>query len=334
MNEKLSKITDKFIENFNTARRVYKLDGNYAAISYAAFLLGNETTVTEERLKEAKKLLGTYSTGFINVKNTLAKEVAAAAVADSVDPDYAAKKINEIYSSLRKIANAADFFGVPASIIYKNAAGAGYDDVIERVKSVYNALKKNHPFITSYEDVLACTLMALCGKPVEEVVRDSEECFDIIKKEYLSGNNAQTVACLLSVFEGTPAEKCNKAIEASQVLKKAKISFDDRSISSLAAITMIVKEEDLQSYISDIGEISEKLKSVRGLGNLGVGKKFRNMLSAAIAAVAYSDDKNVNMQGAAVSSVINVMFAQQLIMVVCMASAIGSFSTVMHSPSK
>lgn len=334
MNENLSRITDTFIENYNTAKKLFRLDGNYAAISYAAFLLSKDKAVTEERLSEAKKLLGTYAKGFINIKNTLAKEVAAAAVADSTDPDHAAQKINEIYSSLRKIATGSDFFGVPAAIIYKNARPLEYDDVIERVKAVYNGIKKHHPLITSYEDVLACTLMALSGKPVEEVVQDSEECFDIIKKEYLSGNNAQTVACLLSVFDGTSAEKCEKAISASKTLKKAKISFDDRSLASLAAITMIVKEEDLQSYISDIGEISEKLKSVRGLGNLGVGKKFRNMLSAAIVAVAYSEKNNINMQGATVSSIINVMFAQHLIMVVCMAYAMSSIASGIRPSSR
>ena len=83
MNETFNKLTSRFIDDFTTAKKVYKLDGYYAASSYAASLLGSDVKIDEDRLKEAKKLISRHSSGFVNIKSTLAKEVAAAAVAES-----------------------------------------------------------------------------------------------------------------------------------------------------------------------------------------------------------------------------------------------------------
>ncbi|MBQ3891154.1 MAG: DUF4003 family protein, partial [Lachnospiraceae bacterium] len=225
MNDTAKRYTERFIQNFNTAKKVFKLDGNYAAVSYAAFLLTSNAVITEERLREAKKEVSRQSAGFINIKNTLAKEVAAAAVAESTDLEYAAQKINEIYDSLKKITPGADFYGVPASVIYKNVNSVEYDSIVERVRTIYKGLKKKHPFLTSYEDIIACTLMAMSGKREEEVVEDCEECFSILKDKYFINNNAQTVACILSIFPGTPAEKCKKASVVEKALKKATVSL-------------------------------------------------------------------------------------------------------------
>lgn len=332
MNEIGNKITNQFIQNYTAAKKVFRLDGNYAAVSCAASLLSSETPMSEDRLREAKKLVARYSTGIVNVKNTLAKEVVAAAVAESVDPEYAAQKINDIYSSLKTITPAADFYGVPACVIFKSINGSVYDSTVEKVKAIYKGLKKKHPFLTSYEDMVSCTLMALSGKSVENVVTDCEDCFMLLKDKYFFNNNAQTIACILSIFPGTPEEKCKKATVVEKKFKEAKVSFGDKALATIAAISMIVKEEDLAKYISDIAEVSETLKTVRGLGNMGVGRNFRNLIAASIAAVIYSDKESVNIEGTAVGSIVGTMFARQLTMVVCMASAI-SMGTMVASSS-
>lgn len=332
MNEIGNRITNQFIQNYTTAKKVFRLDGNYAAVSCAASLLTSDKDMSEDRLRDAKKLVAKYSTGIVNVKNTLAKEVVAAAVAESVDPEYAAQKINEIYSSLKTITPAADFYGVPACVIFKSVNNAAYEDTVEKVRAIYKGLRKKHPFLTSYEDMVSCTLMALSGKSVEEVVEDCEDCFRILKDKYFFNNNAQTVACVLSIFPGTPEEKCKKATAVEKKFKEAKVSFGDKALASIAAVAMIVKEEDLAKYIADITEVSEELKSVRGLGNMGVGRNFRNLIAASIAAVIYSDKESVNIEGTAMGGIVSTMFAQQLTMVVCMASAI-SMSTVVASSS-
>ncbi|MBR6309463.1 MAG: DUF4003 family protein [Lachnospiraceae bacterium] len=333
MNATLSRLTKRFIDDFNTAKKVYKLDGNYAASSYAASLLGSTVPIDEERLKEAKKLISRHSAGLVNIKGTLAKEVAAAAVAESTDPDYAAQKINELYASLRKICSGSDFFGVPASIIYKSVQNVHYEQVIEKVNAVYKGLRKKHPFLTSYEDIVGCTLMALTDKSVDDIVADSEACFDILKKKFIVNNNAQTVACVLSLFAGTAEERCDKTIEVEKVLKKARISFGDRSLGTLATIAMVIKREDLQSYISDVREVSDALKSVRGLGNFGVGRQFRNLIAAAIVTVAYSEENKTNIEASAVNGIVSTMFTQHLIVVACMSYAITSASNNIHISS-
>ncbi|MBO4824986.1 MAG: DUF4003 family protein [Lachnospiraceae bacterium] len=333
MNETLNKLTSRFIDDFTTAKKVYKLDGYYAASSYAASLLGSDVKIDENRLKEAKKLIGRHSSGFVNIKSTLAKEVAAAAVAESSDPDYAAQKINELYNTLRKICSGSDFFGVPASIVFKYVQNVHHEDTIERVNAIYKGLRKKHPFLTSYEDIVGCTLMALTDKSVEDIVNDSEECFDILKKKFVINNNAQTVACVLSLFPGTAEERCDKVIEVEKILKKAKISFGDRSLGTLATIAMVVKTEDLQNYINDVKEVSDTLKSVRGLGNLGVGRQFRNLLSSAIVTAAYSGEEKTNIEAAAVNGIVSTMFTQHLIMVACMSYAICSAANNVHFSS-
>ena len=322
MNETLKKLTSRFIYDFNTAKKVYKLDGNYAASSYAASLIGSKVAIDEERLKEAKNLLNKNATGLVSIKGTLAKEVAAAAVAESSDPDYAAQKINELYATLRKICTGSDLFGVPASIIYKTVQNVHYEEVIEKVNAVYKGLRKKHPFLTSYEDIVSCTLMALSNKSVDEIVNDSEECFEILKQKFVINNNAQTVACVLSIFEGSAEGRCDKTIEVEKVLKKARISFGDRSLGTLATIAMVIKSEDLQSYINDVTEVSDTLKSVRGLGNFGVGRQFRNLIASAIVTVAYSEENKANIEASAVNGIVGTMFTQHLIMVACMSYAI------------
>ena len=96
--------------------------------------------------------------------------------------------------------------------------------------------------------------------------------------DYNTFSEEQLVAKDLAIEEATEGFVMLKNENNVLPLKKnAKVSLGDRALASVAAVSMIVKEEDLNTLIADVTEISETLKSVRGLGNMGVGKNFRNL---------------------------------------------------------
>ena len=307
---------DKFIENYNTAKKAFFWDGNLAPCTYAIARLDSEKEVSVEELKAIKKQIKKESKGIFNISVTSARHLVAAVMTESDNPGETLARINDYFKKLRKITTGADFDAAAAALISRYTKAKDADALIEKVREVFKGLKEEHPILTGYDDIINCVLMAQTEKSAEELVSESEKNFGNLKGEFFSKNNVQSLACILTVFDGESEDKCFRSVNTYNKLKENKIRLSGYSLACAGTFSQLVKDEDFDAVVSEIEEVSEVLKKVSGLGNFSAGKTFRKLISTAIVLSGFAEESKTQ-TGATINSIVSTILAQQMALVAC-----------------
>lgn len=323
MKETTKQLAEKFARDFTAAKKAYAWDGSMAASTFALARMTYENEVPVERIKEIKQLMRKNSKGLVNLNLTSTRQVVAAVIAEEEDPKAALEKIDFYFKELRKVTKGADYDAAAATILCRNAKDGNEDAILKRVEDIYDGLKKEHPLLTSYDDIINCVLMALTEKETFDIVNESEECFKALKGKFFTKNSVQAVACILAAFDGDVETKCAKAVETYNKLYKQKVKFEHYGIPCVASVAQVVKDEDFDDVVAEIKEVSELLRHTKGLGNLYVGGGFRNLLSVALVLSSYAKDVTENQTGTALNSIINTIIAVQMMTIACTVATVS-----------
>ncbi|MBO7387707.1 MAG: DUF4003 family protein [Lachnospiraceae bacterium] len=327
MKETTKKLAEKFARDFTAAKKAYAWDGSMAASTFALTRMTYENEVSVEQIKEIKSIMRKNSKGFSNVNLSSTRQVVAAVLAEEADPKAALEKIDYYFKELKKITRGADYDTAAATMLYRNSKDADGEALLRRVEEIYKGLKDEHPFLTSYDDIINCVLMALTEKETFDIVNESEECFQALKGKFFTKNSVQAVACILAAFDGDVETKCNKAVDTYNKLYKQKVRFEHYGIPCVASFAQVVKDEEFDEVVEEIKEVSELLRKTKGLGNLYVGGGFRNLLSVALVLCSRADEYTENQTGAALNSIINTIIAVQMMAIACTAATVSLATT-------
>ena len=308
---------DVFIQNFKVAKNTYKLDGNLPACT-SAIVLNGDVPTDPIRFKEAKEIINKNTHLLSTLGHGNARQVVMAAVAKSDDPEYAFEQIKKIHKMLDNLFLNSDYLVVAAVNIFEYCEPKEYAGAVKRTRELYKKIKKDHPMLTSSEDIPSCVSMACCGRQPAEIARHCEDIFRCLKPHYFSKNNVQFLACLLSVFDGEAQEKADAAYNVHKILKEEKFRFDGYSLAVEGVISYVVQGSDIKKAIDEMKEVEAYLSKVRGLGNLAIGKKLRRVLAACIVMKEYSKVDVAG--GAAINSIITTIIAQELAMIACIVA--------------
>lgn len=319
-----------YAENFKAAKKAYVLNSSMEASACAAAFIGENEPVTVDRLKSAKHILSQNAGFLTTLRHGNARQVVAAVIAKDPDPDLAMKRIAQIHKALDKKFLNSDYLVLAATIIYQNSKADKYDEVVARTRQIYKKLRADHPMLTGREDLANCALMALSGYDPGKITDICEQDFDYMKKNYVLKNKVQYLACITSLFDGSPDEKAAAVEETRKLLKEYGVRFDSNAYSIVGALAMIVDKADRSLVCGHIAEVSAKLKSIRGMGAWGAGKKIRNMIAAAIVIDAYADGSDNKIKNSAISAIISAVIAAE-IAAICAASAAASAAAASSS---
>ena len=320
MKEETKRRVDNFIENYNTAKKAFFWDGTLAPCTYAIARLGSEKEVSVEELKAIKKQIKKESKGIFNISVTSARHLVAAVMTESDNPGETLSRINDYFKKLRKITTGADFDAAAAALISRYTKAEDADALIEKVREVFRGLKEEHPILTGYDDIINCVLMAQTEKSAEALVEESEKNFGNLKGDFFSKNNVQSLACILTVFDGESEDKCFRSVNTYNKLKENKIRLSGYSLACAGTFSQLVKDEDFDAVVNEIEEVSDVLKKVSGLGNFSAGKTFRKLMSTAIVLSVFAEDKSKDHSGATINSIVSTILAQQMAMIACICA--------------
>ena len=320
MEQKIELSKNVFAENFAVAKEAFVLNSSLEAAACAAAFIGNSTPTNVSAMKEAKKLLSKNTSLLSGVRSGNCRQVVTATIAQSPDPDYALAQIKKIHKGLDKKFFDSDYLVLAATMIYPSCRESEYDTYIKRCREIYKLVRRDHPFITGKEDITGCVIMALTNVDTEVIARNAEVCFEALDKHFIGRERIQHMALISACFAGDADDQALAIRKTFDMFKAEGIRFDTEAFGVVAATGLLVREEDRKTVIKRIRKLSDEMKTIRGMGPLGAGKRIRHILACAIVLDAYTGGTS-QARSSVISAIISAIIAVEVAAMLAAVSA-------------
>ena len=328
MRSTLSTLCSNFIENRDVIKSDYIFESSYMYPVAAAIFTGAHQRADSARLKEAEYILKDNTGIFSNFRGTL-KLPMIALLAVSQNPEEKMRNAMDVYRRLKELFWTSTYLPVASMVIADLVAPQEYDTVAARTRHIYELMKDEHPFLTSAEDSVFAALLALSDLTDEQIVAETEYCYQLLNGEFWSGNSVQSLSHVLAMGQGSPEAKCRKTIELYQTLKENGMRYGRQyELGTLGVLAMLPVGVD--ALTMDMAEVDEYLADQRGYGFFGASRKQRLMHAAMLVACDYTGGENQTiMNTAALNGTIALIIAQE--MAICATIAASSAAAAAHS---
>ena len=318
MRSSLNNLCNSFIENRDALKETFFWGSSYIYPVAAAVFVDKRKMAEAQHLEKCHEILKDNTGFFSNFRNYI-KLPMVSMMAVSSDPEDKLKKALTVYELLKQHFFSSTYLPLASMTISDYVEPANYEAVAQRTRRIYDLMKQEHPFLTSGEDSVFAALLALSSASDEQIVLNTERCFDILKPQFFSSNAVQSLSHVLALCEGCAETKCNRAMELFYKLKDQGYKYGTGyELATLGVLAML--PADLDTIADDTVQVAEYLAGQRGYGILGMTKRQRLMHAGLIVTSDYLD-QNTSMQAAAISSTISLIIAQQTAMCAAIAAA-------------
>ena len=317
MRETLEKLCNSFISNRDTINRLFKWDNDLLVAVCGANFMSKGMIVEAEKLEVCKKLLKAETGVFSNFRGNVELPLISL-LAASEQPEEMLKKTKTYYDMLKEEFFGSEYLVLAAAILADMAEEQQVGQLVTRARTIYNKMKKDHPFLTSGEDSVYAVLMAVSEKADEVLMEEMEICYKKLKESFSSSNEVQAVAHVLSIAGGAAEEKCNKVAALYEALRNADMKYGKyHELVVLASLALLPVAKEV--LVEDIRAVDAFLSEQKGYGFLGMDKKTRMMHAAMIVASDYT--KSDNAEIAAITGTLAMVAAQQAAMCAVIAAS-------------
>lgn len=317
MRTTLEQLCNNFISNRDTIKSVLKWENDQIIAASATSFLNRGVLADAAKLEECKNLLKDTTSAFSNFRgNVEVPMIAQLALADV--PADKMKKTLEIYETLKQEFRGSEYLVLAASVMADMVPEELAVKMAEKARTIYNKMKKDHPFLTSAEDSVYAVLMAVSKKSDVALMEEMEVCYKKLKETFSASNEVQALAHVLSIAEGSAEEKCSKVVALYEALKDAGVKYGKYyELVVLASLAMLPVEQSI--LVEDIKAVDDFLTEQKGYGFFGLDKKVRLMHAAMIVSCDYV--KNDNKDVAAMTGTLAAVAAQQAAMCAVIAAS-------------
>ena len=246
MRETLKERCELLAENYTLIEKNFKWEFNMmylvAAINYTSMGMKADA----EKMKECREILKRKHGVFSELRSTIelavisrmALEQNPAAFLDELTGVFEKVKEHKFFTS--------EYMVIAALIICEQHKVGKADEVIKKMRSILKKMEKKHPFLTGYEDMPFATIMAILPEDEDKLIDDMEACYAVLKKKFTMHEDAVQGLCQVLAVEaamdgtvtGTTEDKCAKAAEIFDELKKAGVKYGKST--ELAALGALV----------------------------------------------------------------------------------------------
>lgn len=318
MNDQIKKYCEELIQNRDTVKTVFSWDGGLMNLCCASLALGSNRMLEEEQLRRSRDLIKQNVGIFSNFRST-SRSTIATMLTLSESPEQVLKDGLQVYELLKNEFWGSQFLPMVAMIIAQSEDSTRFTSIVERTKRIYQLMKSNHPFLTSSEDCAFCALMALSEKSDEQLIDDAENCYQILKRWFFSGNAVQSLSHVLALCDGLSQEKCDRTMELFEKLKEAGHRYGtEYELPTLGVLAM--SGISLDQIVAEMSEIDAWLAEQKGFGFFSsVSRKQRLMYAGMIAGQSYANQDAMKMS--AVNGTISIILAQEAAMCAAIAAS-------------
>lgn len=330
MRDTLQELCSSFTENREIIKSAFGWENNYIYPVCAAIFTDKRQRADREKMRYCHSLLK-KNTGIFSGFRGDGRLAMVSLLAVDEEPERKLQKSLQVYGLLKEYFFSSQYLPLTSMVITDMAEECHYDEIAARTKHIYGLMKKEHPFLTSGEDSVFAALLALSNLSDEQVVRETEQCYELLKQEFFSGNAVQSLSHVLALGEGFGEEKCRRVMELFNGLRKAGYRYGTSyELATLGVLALLPFE--LQPLMTDIMEVDDYLSNQKGYGIFSVGRKQRLMHAGMLVSSDYlSLDHSRIMNSAAVGSTISLIAAQQAAM--CAAVAASSAAAASSNSS-
>ena len=310
MRDSLRTLCDQFIQNRDIMKKVFAMDSSYIYPVCAAIATDKGKVINAEELQKCKDMLKAQ-TGVFSTFRGNSRAATITMLAADANPEEKLVKTLIIYDLFKKHFWANEYLPMASMVIADMLEPEQYTETIDKTKRIYDLMKQEHPFLTGGEDTVYATLLAMSDLTEEQMVRETESCYQLLKQEFFDRNAIQALSHVLALCEGSSQQKCRRTIQLYNDLKEKGCRYGTSyELATLGILAMLPVE--LYQVVSDIIEVDTFLKGQKGYGFFGLDKKQRLMHAGMLVVSEYMDEENsIMMNTAAVSSTISYIVAQQ-----------------------
>lgn len=330
MREQTRRNCEQLIENRNRIKSVFSWDSGLLNLACASIFTAKGRTADESVLEDCKNLLKQKVGVFSNFRST-ARSPISALLATSSNPEQTLENGLLVYQLLKKDFWTSTYLPLAAMIIAQMAQSSQYEGIASRTRTIYDRMRKEHPFLTSGEDSTFCALMALSEKRDDVMIEDAEQCYQNLKPNFFSSNAVQSLSHVLALCDGQPDMKCRKTMELFEKLKVAGHKYGtDHELPTLGVLAMSGGNSD--EIVQEIAEIDDWLSQQKGFGLFSsITRKQRLMYAGIVAQRDYLNEETL--QTAAVNGTISLIVAQEAAMYAAVAASSAAAAAAGSSSS-
>lgn len=318
MNQSLKEKCQVFVANKEAIEKKFKWESSYVIPACGMLYTEKNVTVNSEKLEQCNDIVKKEMSIFSNFRGCV-KMVLISKMALSDNPKSYLDKVVRTYDLLKKHRiSATEYTALAAMVIADNDAVTEPEGVVEKVKILYDQMKKNHPLLTSSEDAAFASLLAMSELTEDVVLKEMEVCYNALLPKFSSSNAVQSLSHILALDTRDSEVKCNEVVTLYEMLKKKGKKYDSSAISVLGGLIMLDVEKD--KLVSDILEVDAYLKEQKGFGFWGIGDKQRLLYATALVMNWYTSGKE-EMQITILTSSVALMIAEQMAMLAAISAA-------------
>ncbi len=311
MRESLNKKCELFISNRDAVKSSFPMENSYMHAICASYFMNREVLATAEGLKSGRKMLKKRVNAFSNFRGAVELSIVAMLCLDGggearIDD---AVKVNSLLK--KKFPFSGEYLPVAAMMIAQSVSEDKWGETAERSRRIYDMMKKAHPFLTSSEDCVFAAMLAMSPRSDDELIREVETCYNILKERFSDRNAVQSLSHVLALSDsdrGSAADKCRDTIRLFDFLKEKKHKYGTGyELSTLGVLATLPCGID--ETVRDLLEVSDFLKTQKGYGFWGFDRVQR-MMHAGMIVTSEHIGASDTMEGAAVNGTISMIAAQ------------------------
>ena len=292
MDQDLARKLELLASNKQTIDHEYMFEmGLSQAVAALLFAIAHQPADIE-RMRECRKILSKKVSALSAFRDST-ELVVLARMAMAQDPEKYIDDTLEIYKIFSKGAFFSDSYMVLTSMIVCDSNQKDNAAAIKaRTDEIMRRMAKEHPLLTSNEDLALAALLAMTGREIDDIINDMEECYSYTKNELRLGvdaNSIQTLAQILALTDDNIRFQCDKIADLFRAFKDNKNKFGSY-LEFPALATLIDVNRPTEWLVRDIIEGAEMLGKNRGFGGLEMDKQTRLMFSAMVASEVYKTD--------------------------------------------
>ncbi len=323
MNQKLDDICNKFIANRDTLRKNYKFQnrimhiiGSYVFTCYGKYIDLNQLKWCDALVKQKASLVSHFR-GIVRL-------LTSVMLAVDNNPSEKLDSALKIYKELKKQFFSSPYLPLCAMILVDVSDSGDYTRVITKAKTLYKYLRKKHPLLISQEDVVLAVLLASSPLYNDQIIYETESCYQLIQPRFYSKNSVQTLSQVLALFKGTSEEKAEKVLAVYNGLAKRGYRYGKGY--ELPALGMVSMLADTNSVIDDMIYVDAFLSKQKGYGGLYYTKKTKLFHAAMLVGCYYSEVSDRSIMG---TITITTAITQQLAIITAVAASSAASTNVM-----
>ena len=306
-------------DNKDLIRKNFAWDLELMSVAGSVIFTGAGRVADIEKMKECKSILKKHKGIFSEFRSNMEIPVICK-MALAEDPEKCLMDLTTVYDKLSKGKIFGSEHLVMTALAISDAQVVNnIDAIVEKTKLLMKRMSSLHPILTSEEDTALVALLALSNKSIDQIIEETELCYNLMKQKFSFHNNAvQSLSHVLALCAGDPQEKCARAsaIYDALLVKGIKYGMDYELASLGALVNVDLTPEELAE---EIAEASDYLKTRKGFGDWGMGSKARVMFAALMTVQAYAPDSSA-MDTSVLSSALAAVIAEEICFMILMTT--------------